>query len=954
MPGTLPPIAQRGWRRHCPPWPWLLAALAGLLLIGTATLLHLRQNREQAYRAELQDLATLARVAAEHFTSEVRALDRTLLLLRTVLESQQDSFDLSAWTQSPSFRNEMIVQVALIGPDGLLRATNVGPTTQRMDLSDREHFRVHLGDRPDALFISRPVLGRATGRWTLQLTRRFATVEGGFGGVIVASVDIRGLAAFYEAVGAEGETTLLLLGQDGAVRASTPFEAARLSGEAPAPAALLARLGPEESGAARLPEEAGANRLMAFRRLADLPLTVAVLRTERYLAGELHTHERLVGGGAAALGLLGLLLLFGSHALQRRQRETARALDAMLASISQGLQVTGPDGIVLVTNPRTASLLSLPPDLARPGVELKEIRDWLAGLAGPGAPPLPAPGEEKVIQLSRQGGRVLEVRASRLGGGGVVHTFTDITAQHRAAAALTEARDAAEAGLRSRARFLATMSHEIRTPINGVIGLAELLLGSQLDPQQRLWVDRLQLAADHLLRLVDDVLDFTRLDQGRMPFEQAAFHPARVAEEAFRLLESRAQAKGLAWTLDMPEAPPPPVLGDAGRLRQVLLNLLGNALKFTEAGSVSLTLRAVPVEENKLMLSLAVRDSGIGIPAAALPALFQDFSQVDGSISRRFGGSGLGLAICARLVAQMGGQITVDSQPGTGSCFRLQLRLPLAPAEAAAAPAPTLAPPPAEAAPGPPLRILLAEDDPTNRMVVLAMLARLGHAARPVENGRLAVEALQQEPFDLVLMDLMMPEMDGLTATRAIRALPPPLDRQRIVALTANALPEDARRCREAGMDDVLTKPLRLAALQAMLARQGGRVASAAPAPATPAPAAPAQPEFDPRPLRDMAAELGEESCSAIRAEFLRELEERMARLPVLAASGPVEALRREAHSLKSAAAAFGLVGLSRAAAQIESSAAKGSMPDLSAPLAALAVLAAQGREWLDQQVSGK
>jgi CheY-like chemotaxis protein/HPt (histidine-containing phosphotransfer) domain-containing protein len=495
----------------------------------------------------------------------------------------------------------------------------------------------------------------------------------------------------------------------------------------------------------------------------------------------------------------------------------------------------------------------------------------------------------------------------------MVRTFTDVTASRRAAMALTAARDAAEAGMLARTRFLATMSHEIRTPINGVIGLADLLLGTPLSEEQRLWTDRLQASADHLLRLVDDILDFSRLSAEQMQFESIPFHPATVAEDAFRMLEARATAKGLRWEMVLPAQKLPRLRGDPARLRQVLFNLLGNAIKFTESGGVVLDVRQCISNADEAELEFTVYDTGIGIPEEALSCLFREFSQVDGSISRRFGGSGLGLAICDQLVKRMGGLIAAESRSGEGSCFRFSIRLPTAPAEAISADATPAAPVvvSAPAAVSGALHILLAEDDTTNQMVTAAMLHRLGHAVDVVETGLAAVAALRAGQFDVILMDMMMPEMDGLAATRAIRTLAGPASRVRVIALTANALPEEEQRCRAAGMDDFLSKPVRLAALEAKLA---GLTATAAPAPPDP-------PDFDPGPSRLLADELGEDTYAEIRDQFLAELAQCVPRLERLATDGEREVLRREAHAMKSTAAAFGLTGLSSVAAATEKNA---------------------------------
>jgi PAS domain S-box-containing protein len=387
----------------------------------------------------------------------------------------------------------------------------------------------------------------------------------------------------------------------------------------------------------------------------------------------------------------------------------------------------------------------------------------------------------------------------------------DLTNQLAYEDGLKLARDAAERADRAKSDFLAVITHELRTPLNGVIGMTGLLLDSKLDPQARRFAETLREAGEHLLQLINDVLDFTKLEANRLSYEEIVLEPENVVQSAMELLQPRARAKGLRLEASIGANVPARVRGDPGRLRQVLMNLVTNALKFTEKGAVRVDMSTEPAEPGWVLLKFAISDSGIGIAPEHLPKLFLEFSQIDSSISRRFGGTGLGLAICRKLVAGMGGEISAESEPGHGSTFRFTARVRAV--AASEVPPPRRARPAATGRASRSIRVLVAEDNQTNQVVIRAMVAKLGHRADLVGNGLEAVEAVRSRPYDLVLMDVMMPEMDGLEATRQIRALPGSKGRIPIIGLTAHAAAAEHDACRQSGMERVLTKPVTVGAL---------------------------------------------------------------------------------------------------------------------------------------------
>lgn len=385
---------------------------------------------------------------------------------------------------------------------------------------------------------------------------------------------------------------------------------------------------------------------------------------------------------------------------------------------------------------------------------------------------------------------------------------------------------AAEAAAHAKARFLASMSHEMRTPLNGIVGMAQVLETSELSEEQHADLGVIHSSSQALLALISDILDLAKVDEGQMEFESVPFDLHELVErQAMPIVAPAAARKRLATRVEIAASAPRHVAGDPTRLRQVLLNLLSNAVKFTESGHV--TLRVGSKEgagPTASLLCFEVIDTGMGIDPSQKAKLFQPFTQVDQSTTRRFGGTGLGLAISYSLVAGMSGELDFDSVPGEGSTFRFELELEHAPEPAATTAEPLIVAPAAEARP---LDVLLVDDLRVNRLVARKLLAKMGHRVDEAEDGIEAVEAVEARRYDLILMDLEMPRLDGIGATARIRALDGDRARTPIVALTANALAGDRERTLAAGLDDYLAKPISRERLSEVLHRFG----SAAPVP---------------------------------------------------------------------------------------------------------------------------
>ena len=405
--------------------------------------------------------------------------------------------------------------------------------------------------------------------------------------------------------------------------------------------------------------------------------------------------------------------------------------------------------------------------------------------------------------------RHLEWRARRMGEF-VFGVARDVTDRLAFEAETQAAREAAEAANRAKSDFLANMSHEIRTPLNGVIGLVDSLARTELKADQREMVDLIRTAGVTLERLLSDILDMSKIEAGLVSVEARPFDLAGVLGAVADTFRARAEQKGLWFRTEVDPAVEGLFLGDSTRLSQVLANLLSNAVKFTAEGGVRVAIRAeAPDGDSAETIVLEVEDTGVGFEPAQAEALFQRFSQADTTITRRFGGSGLGLPICRSLVEMMGGRMGVESTPGQGSLFSVRLSLPRAAAgpEPAEEPAPFLL--------QSPLRVLLAEDHPVNQKVVQFILEPLGAQLTVANDGMEALAALASETFDLVLMDMQMPVMDGLAATRAHRAREAERGAPRlpVIMLSANALPQHQDQARDAGADLHLSKPINAAAL---------------------------------------------------------------------------------------------------------------------------------------------
>ncbi|SFK98615.1 PAS domain S-box-containing protein [Falsiroseomonas stagni DSM 19981] len=519
---------------------------------------------------------------------------------------------------------------------------------------------------------------------------------------------------------------------------------------------------------------------------------------------------------------------------------------------------------------------------------------------------------------------------------GIQHDVTERVAAEQAARTATRAaeraRRAAERASEEKSEFLAFMSHEVRTPLNGVLGTLSLLTDTTLDAEQRAYVDTARRCGDTLLWTVNEILDLSRIEAGRLVLEEIAFDLDQPVRDVLALQAAAAAEKGIGLCARIDPGLPKRVVGDPQRLRQVLMNLADNAVKFTAAGAVEIRLARFADR-----LVVEVQDSGCGISPSLRRRLFQRFQQADSGTARRHGGSGLGLMICRRLVGLMGGTIAVESEAGAGSVFRFDLPL-VAAVDQPAGPSPALLVPDAPAPPAPRRppdgasrgRLLLAEDGEASQLVAAAMLRRAGFAVDLVTDGVEAVAAAARGSYDVILMDVRMPGLDGYAATARIRALPGEAALVPILAFTAAAMPGDVERCLAAGMDGHLPKPVDREALVGTVAALMER------RPRRPAPGpepGPAHSLLDRATLEELRGALGPGRLPDLIAIFVAETEARLGRL-LAAPALPV--LEEEAHSLQAAAGTFGAAALREAALALEAASRAGDRARADSLLAAL------------------
>ena len=809
----------------------VIGAGAIVVIVAIVALSYLRSEAEERLRNSSKALA----YSVEHaLTSRVRNIDYVLQvsadeLSRQIGSSRPDALAINSF---------LTLQQQRFPDIDILRATNDSGETlygkgvvpsQRASLAQRDYYQRLRNDPNLGMVISEPIIGKISQKWIWLMARRINNADSTFGGLVYASLFIDDIVAMFQQLSLPSGSVISLRDADLKLIARATFgglASAVEIGDARVSDGLRAALAenPKEGTFLGTNTPDGVSRIYAYQTSPEygfkLLIGVPVASINEQLQKEF-----------AVIGLFILLFITGaiyflrmlerSWALQASHLQEVRAGQQRVTSIIElnplAMAVVGIDGTVEYLNPAAVALLGYDqndlPDIetwwlkAYPDAEYRAEaeRHWNEQVQR--ALTTGCPIERQEYQVTCKNG---SVRTAAIVGvmlpDGILVLFDDVTARKRAARELQEAKDAADTANAAKSAFLANMSHEIRTPLNAIIGMSHLIRHDGLTERQSKQLSKLEAAGDHLLETINAVLDLSKIEVGKFTLEVGPISIENVVSNIESIVGERARNNGLKFNMQVPRFNFG-LRGDSTRLQQALLNYVGNAIKFTETGSVTVSVECLEETDHDALVRFSVTDTGIGITAEALDRLFLCFEQADNSTTRKYGGTGLGLAITRQLARLMGGDAGAESNLGTGSTFWFTANLPKVSQQAVVE---VVLSEPAENVlrrdyAG--TRVLLVEDEPINQEVTTFMLEHVGLTVDVAEDGIEAVERAQRGKYQLILMDMQMPRLDGLDATRRIRVIPGYADLP-IIAMTANAFAEDRERCMEAGMSDFITKPL--------------------------------------------------------------------------------------------------------------------------------------------------
>jgi len=810
--------------------PVVYFGLSMIFMIWAGVGLEIRNQFAAIENFKLRDASNYARVFEESVLRSIKQIDTQLWFVSQAAEDLPAANWQEILNELP-IDKELTVQLALVNQKGIVAASTIPNWSDKpLNLADREHIRVHLDKKTEGLFISKPVLGRLSGKWSIQLSRAILDKTGGVVGVAVASLDPAHLSRFYASMTLNSGGAIALVGLDGIVRASAGASASMFARDLSG-SPLMTGIARTSEGSLVGPIWDASIATTSWRRLDQLDLIVAVSIASPAGAFEAEAMSTFLILATAFLSLVIALtslrlahdhqrLALNEVRLQRSRRqirEQSQRLKLTLENMSQGIAMTDPQGRLVVSNTTLVQMLAphIPPQSGAFASSLKQIIASSQPSTDPSAtPPFTPESSSNVPAFSTyqtQSGDILKIVTVTLPDNGMVATFEDVTERRNKQLQLEAARETATQANRAKSEFLASMSHEIRTPMHGIIGMSQVLLESSIAGEQRKCIETIAASGEALMTIINDILDYSRIEAGKLDLRPVDFNLLRMLDDTVTLMSAPASKRGIQITLTYPGQLPRFFHADMGRIRQIVTNLIGNAVKFTTGPRIN-----VVVSGNASgLMSIAVKDEGPGISQNQLAVIFDEFVQLNAPAHRTVAGTGLGLPISRRLAALMGGELTVASVLGEGSVFTITVPLALAQSPAVAA---TPGAPAQDAAKstsvqlksGRLVRILAAEDNKTNRQVLCSMLKTEAVDIILAVDGQEAVDIFKSQRPDIILMDVWMPNVDGFSATALIRELERErgLHRTPIIALTANAVRGDRDKCLAAGIDDYMSKPL--------------------------------------------------------------------------------------------------------------------------------------------------